>query len=88
VASAANFNSQAQQMIFNWTTAASAWNSLTFIPGTTLALGSGLLSDLPGDNITAFGLYSDAEPGITAPGNATRRFDTFQIDTRQRHAPL
>jgi hypothetical protein len=50
---------------------------LTFVSGTTLALGSTLLSDLPGDNITAFGLYSDAEAGA----GATRRFDTFQIDT-------
>ena len=79
VASAANFNSQAQKVTFNWTTAASAWDSLTFVPGTSLALGSTLLSDLPGDNVTAFGLYSDQEPGTT-PGNATRRFDTYQID--------
>lgn len=81
VSSAANFNSQAQQLTFNWTTAASAWDSLTFVPGTSLVLGSTLTSDLPGGNITAFGLYSDQEPGTTGPGNATRRVDTFQIDT-------
>ena len=81
VASAANFNTLAQQVVFNWTTAASAWDSLTFVPGTTLALGSPLLSDLPGDPVTAFGLYSDQEPGTAGPGNATRRFDTYQIDT-------
>ena len=81
VSSAANFNSQAVQVVFNWTTAASAWNSLSFVPGTTLALGSVLSSPLSGDPITAFGLYSDAEPGTTGPGNATRRFDTYQIDT-------
>ncbi len=74
VSSAANFNSQAQQVTFNWTTDASAWVSLDFTPGTTLALGSTLASPLPGDNITAFGLYSDAS------GTATRRVDTFQID--------
>jgi hypothetical protein len=78
VSSAANFNTGAQQVIFNWTTAASAWDSLSFIPSSTLVLGSTLASDLPGDNVTGFGLYSDQEPG---GGNATRRFDTFQIDT-------
>ena len=78
VASAANFNTLAQQETFTWTTAASAWDSLTFVPGTSLVLGSTLTSDLPGDPITAFGLYSDQEPG---GGNATRRFDTYQIDT-------
>jgi hypothetical protein len=82
VSSAANFHlgagsGGAQQVTFNWTTAASAWDSLTFVPGTSLVLGSTLVSDLPGDNITAFGLYSDAEAGT----GATRRFDTFQIDT-------
>jgi hypothetical protein len=81
VSSAANFHNApgsggAQQVTFNWTTAASAWDSLTFVPGTSLVLGSTLVSDLPGDNITAFGLYSDAEAGA----GATRRFDTFQID--------
>jgi hypothetical protein len=78
VSSAANFNSQSVQVVFNWTTDASAWDSLTFVPGTSLALGSALLSSLPGDPITAFGLYSDAEAG---GGNATRRFDTYQINT-------
>ena len=81
VSSAANFGSQAVQVMFNWTTAASAWNSLTFVPGTSLLLGSVLSSPLPSDPITAFGLYSDAEPGTTGPGNATRRFDTYQIDS-------
>jgi hypothetical protein len=78
VSSAANFNSLAQQLTFTWTTAASAWDNLTFTPGTSLTLGGNLTSPLPGDNITAFGLYSDQEAG---GGNATRRFDTFQIDT-------
>jgi hypothetical protein len=78
VASAANFHTGAQQVTFNWTTAASAWDSLSFTPGTTLALGSTLTSPLPGDPLTGFGLYSDQEPG---GGNATRRFDTYQIDT-------
>jgi len=72
------FRTGAQQVTFNWTTAASAWDSLSFTPSTALVLGSTLVSDLPGGNVTAFGLYSDQEPGA---GNATRRFDTFQIDT-------
>jgi hypothetical protein len=78
VSSAANFNTGAQQVTFNWTTDAAAWDSLSFTPGTTLTLGSTLTSPLPGDPVTGFGLYSDQEPG---GGNATRRFDTFQIDT-------
>jgi hypothetical protein len=78
VASAANFNTLAQQVTFTWTTAASAWDSLSFTPATTLVLGSALTSPLPGDPITGFGLYSDVEAG---GGNATRRFDTFQIDS-------
>ena len=78
VSSGSNVNSLAQQVTFTWTTAASAWDSLTFVPGASLVLGSALTSPLPGGNLTAFGLYSDQEPG---GGNATRRFDTFEIDT-------
>ena len=59
VTTAGNFHTGAQQVTFNWTTAASAWDSLTFTPGTTLALG-GISGGLNGDPITAFGLYSDA----------------------------
>jgi len=77
VSSIANFPTGAQKVTFNWTTAASAWDSLNFTPGTTLALGSTLVSDLPAGNITAFGLYSDT---VTGTGGATRRVDTFQID--------
>jgi hypothetical protein len=82
VTSAANFHlgagsGGAQQVTFTWTTAASAWDSLSFTPGTSLALGSTLVSDLPAGNITAFGLYSDT---VTGTGGATRRVDTFQID--------
>ena len=78
VASASVFNTSAQKVTFNWTTAASAWDSLSFTPGTSLVLGSTLASPLPGDNVTGFGLYSDQEPG---GGSATRRFDTYQIDS-------
>ena len=61
----------------HWTTAASAWDSLSFVPGSNLVLGAALSSPLPGDSITAFGLYSDQEPG---GGNATRRFDSYEVD--------
>ena len=82
VASGSNFHlapasGGAQQVTFNWTTAASAWDSLSFVPGSTLVLGAALTSPLPGDSITAFGLYSDQEPG---GGNATRRFDSYEVD--------
>jgi hypothetical protein len=76
VPAASNFSSLAQQLTFTWTTDASAWDSLTFVPGTSLVLGSTLSSPLPGDSITGFGLYSDSVSGT----GATRRFDTFQID--------
>jgi hypothetical protein len=71
------FAAGAQMVTFNWTTAASAWDSLSFTPGSALVLGSTLISDLPGGNVTGFGLYSDTP----ASGGPTRRFDTFQIDT-------
>ncbi|MGD0651246.1 MAG: PEP-CTERM sorting domain-containing protein [Verrucomicrobiia bacterium] len=81
IANAAAFNTSGQKLIFNWTTAASAWDSLSFTPGTTLALGGALGSDLPADPITAFGLYSD--PAVNTNGIlgvATRRWDTYEID--------
>ncbi len=74
VSSAANFASQAPLDTFTWTTAASAWETLNYTPGTTLTVGSVLSSALPGDNITAFGLYSD---GVAT---GTTRADTFEID--------
>jgi len=82
VTSAANFASQAQLDTFTWTTAASAWETLNYTPGTTLTVGSVLSSALPGDNITAFGLYSDG-----TGANATMRADTFQIDATPIAAP-
>ena len=84
VTSAGNFHlasgsGGAQQVTFNWTTAASAWDNLTFTPGTALALG-GISGGLNGDPITAFGLYSDATDSLGNTENAIRRFDTYQID--------
>jgi hypothetical protein len=75
VSSAGNFAAQAQLDTFTWTTAASAWETLNYTPGSTLSIGSALISDLSGDNITAFGLYSDGT-GVTS----TTRADTFEID--------
>lgn len=84
VTSAGNFHlapgsGGAQQVTFNWTMAASAWDNLTFTPGTSLALG-GISGGLNGDPITAFGLYSDATDSLGNTENAIRRFDTYQID--------
>jgi len=70
----------AQQVTFSWTTVASAWDSLSLVPGSTLVLGAPLSSPLPGDSITAFGLYSDQEMVTGMVGNATRRFDSYEID--------
>jgi hypothetical protein len=81
VSSAANFNSQAVQVDFTWTTAASAWDNLSFTPGTILALGSTLTSPLSGDPVTAFGLYTDATDSLGNSVTATRRVDTYQINT-------
>ena len=81
IAAAANFNTSGQQLIFNWTPAASAWDTLTFTPGTTLALGGPVGSNLPADPITAFGLYSDPAVNTNGVGGiATRRWDTYEID--------
>lgn len=85
VTSAGNFHlapgsGGAQQVTFNWTTAASAWDNLTFVAGTSLVLG-GISGGLNGDPITAFGLYSDATDSLGNTENAIRRFDTYQIDT-------
>jgi hypothetical protein len=75
VANAAAFAAGAQQVTFNWTTDASSWSALNFTAGTTLSLGSPLISSLPSGNITGFGLYSPSNSS-----GAVRRFDTFQID--------
>ena len=85
VTSAGNFHlapgsGGAQQVTFNWTTAASAWDNLTFVAGTSLALG-GISGGLNADPITAFGLYSDATDSLGNTENAIRRFDTYQIDS-------
>ena len=74
VGTAGAFAASAQKDTFTWTTAASAWETLNYTPGITLSVGSVLGSDLPGGNITGFGLYSDG------PGGGTMRADTFQID--------
>jgi hypothetical protein len=81
IANAAGFNTSGQQLIFNWTPAASAWDSLSFTPGSTLVLGGVIGSDLPADPITAFGLYSDPAVNTNGVGGvATRRWDTYEID--------
>jgi PEP-CTERM motif len=81
IANAAAFATSGQQLVFNWTTAASAWLSLSFTPGTTLALGGPVGSNIPSDPITAFGLYSDPAVNTNGVGGtATRRWDSYEID--------
>jgi hypothetical protein len=72
--SAAAFATTAVQETFNFTTAASSWDTLNFTSGSTLTLGTQPGSALSG-NIDAFGLFSDV-PGTV--GN--RRVDSFEID--------
>jgi hypothetical protein len=81
IANAAAFASSGQQMVLNLTTSASAWLTLNFTPGSVLALGGAVGSDLPADTITAFGLYSDPSSNTVsgALGIASRRWDTFEI---------
>ena len=68
------------QQVFNWTTAASSWNDLNFIPGNetatpggTLSIGSPLGSDLPSGDVTAFGLVLNGNEDNTV------RVDTFEV---------
>jgi hypothetical protein len=71
--SPSNFPSNAELESFAFTDAAASWRALTFASGTSLSLsGTTLGSNLPGGNITAFGLYSASNVGVL-------RFDTFQI---------
>jgi hypothetical protein len=80
IANAAAFATSGQQLIFNWTLAAGAWDSLTFVPGTSLVLG-GPTGALPSDPVTAYGLYSDPAVNTNgALGVATRRWDSYEID--------
>jgi len=81
IGSAGAFATSGQQLVFNWTTAASAWDTLNFVPGSTLSLGGPVGSALPSDPITAFGLYSDTVTDTNGVGGlATRRWDTYEID--------
>jgi len=81
VANAAGFNTSGQKLVFNWTTAAGAWDALTFVPGVTLALGPNTGLALPGGNLDAFGLYSDPAINTNGVGGiATRRWDTYEIN--------
>jgi hypothetical protein len=76
-----NFSTNGVQHTLNFSTASSAWQSLTFIPvygsGTgTLATRlttPGLNTAFPNGNITAFGLYIPESNGVI-------RFDTYEIN--------
>ena len=78
IANAAAFASSGQKLVLTW--AGSVWDSLTFVPGTSLVLG-GAVGTLPSDPVTAFGLYSDPSVGTNGiAGVASRRWDSFEID--------
>ena len=77
-ANAAAFATSGQKLVLNWS--GSIWDSLTFVPGTSLVLG-GAVGTLPADPVTAFGLYSDPAVNTNGVGGvATRRWDSFEID--------
>jgi hypothetical protein len=69
-----NFATNGELENFTFTTASSAWRLLTFIPGTSLALGGGAVSDLAGESLVAAGV-------LTVSNTETLRFDRFQIET-------
>jgi len=78
VLNAGAFAASGQQLVLNW--AGSIWDSLTFVPGTSLVLG-GAVGTLPSDPVTAFGLYSDPAVNTNGVGGIqTRRWDSFEID--------
>jgi hypothetical protein len=78
IAAAANFNTSGQKLVLTW--AGSVWDSLNFVPGTSLSLGG--VTPLAAGDLQAFGLYSDPSVNTNGvPGVATRRWDTYEIDT-------
>jgi len=78
VSNAGSFATGGQKLSLTW--AGSVWDSLTFVPGTSLVLGSAV-GTLPADPVTAFGLYSDPAVNTNGVGGvATRRWDSFEID--------
>ena len=76
VASGGDFNAQAEQKTFTFTSMASAWQTLDFSAGNVMALGNGLTEQLPNGDIEAFGLYA-----INSSSNESKtlRFDTYEI---------
>jgi hypothetical protein len=79
VSSASNFNAEAVQQVFTFSTDAADWTTLTFDPSNTMALGSPLNAPLPAGDVDAFGLYTDV-----SSGQLTFRFDTFEIQAETR----
>lgn len=69
-----NSSSGWQQHTLDFTTDASAWLSLDFVPGSSLSMGVVLTSDLPSGNLTAIGLFNPDHTG-------TYRFDDVTLTT-------
>jgi len=83
VSSGSDFNAQAEQQVFTFTTMASAWQALDFVPGSTLALGANLTQQLPGGNVEAFGLLV---LNSSTNESKTLRFDTYQVEVEEASA--
>jgi len=71
--SSGNWATNSAQEILNFDASAALWTNLTFTAGSTLsAASSARTSDLPGGNVTAFGIY--------APTGGNVRFDDYTIN--------
>jgi hypothetical protein len=62
-----------------FSTAATAWDTLNFTPGSDLTLGSQLTSPLPSGDITGFGIYAQI---ADAAGSSNERtfIDSFEVN--------
>jgi len=68
-----NFGTNGELESLSFTTAASAWRSVTFVPGSSLALGATSVSSLPSGTLAAVGI-------LTENNAETMRFDQFRIE--------
>jgi hypothetical protein len=74
-----SFAAAAEQFSTTFSTAASAWDTLNFSPGSDLTLGSTLTSPLPTGNITGFGVYAQIADNASATNDRTY-VDNFEVD--------
>ena len=72
-----NFAANGELESFSFVTDAASWRSLTFVPGSSLVLGTTLVTDLPQGDLTAAGIYFNS----TSTDGRTIRYDNFVIET-------